>query len=144
MKKSVATILAVALALILAGASSALAQAKKEVTVKTTPSPDLSRGKDLYESHCGSCHGKDGKGNGPVAAALKATPTDLTQLAKKNQGTFDEIHVMTLIDGQKAISAHGTREMPVWGTRFRQAKGQMISNLNVFALMKYIESLQER
>ena len=28
-------------------------------------------GKDLFEFYCASCHGRDGKGNGPVAPALK-------------------------------------------------------------------------
>ncbi|MBZ5535226.1 MAG: cytochrome c [Acidobacteriia bacterium] len=120
------------------------AQTQKEVTVQAAPAQDLERGKKLFATNCASCHGKDGKGSGPVAAAMKAQPTDLTQIAKKNQGKFDEIHVIAFVDGEKAISAHGTREMPVWGTRFRRSKGPMESSLNIYALMKYIETLQEK
>lgn len=33
-------------------------------------------GANLYRAYCASCHGKNGKGDGPVAAALKATVPD--------------------------------------------------------------------
>jgi mono/diheme cytochrome c family protein len=128
----------------LGGVAWTAAQTKKEVTVRAEPTQDLERGKKLFETNCASCHGKDGKGNGPVAAAMKTQPTDLTQIAKKNQGKFDELHVLAFVDGEKAISAHGTREMPVWGTRFRRGKGSMESSLSIYAMMKYIESLQEK
>jgi mono/diheme cytochrome c family protein len=36
------------------------------------------RGQALYGPHCASCHGPDGQGNGPAAAALRVKPTDLT------------------------------------------------------------------
>ncbi len=35
-------------------------------------------GPDLYRLYCATCHGRDGKGNGPAAAALKVPPPDLT------------------------------------------------------------------
>ena len=40
-------------------------------------------GKDLFLRRCASCHGEDGKGNGPAAAALKTPSADLTQISKK-------------------------------------------------------------
>src|SRR3569832_810804 len=39
---------------------------------------DLSRGKVLYDAHCASCHGIEGKGNGPAAAGFNPRPTDFT------------------------------------------------------------------
>lgn len=36
------------------------------------------RGKALYETHCLSCHGADGRGTGPVAKGLSHPPADLT------------------------------------------------------------------
>ena len=46
------------------------------------------RGPDLYHAHCAACHGPEGKGNGPAAAALKTKPADLTILTKNNGGKF--------------------------------------------------------
>ena len=63
-----------------------------------TPSP--SSGKQLYQSYCGSCHGADAKGSGPVASALKTLPTDLTLLSKNNNGKFPEMHVIHSIEGE--------------------------------------------
>ncbi|MEW6775190.1 MAG: FTR1 family protein [Bdellovibrionota bacterium] len=40
--------------------------------------PSLSRGWELYEARCVSCHGAAGKGNGPSAAGLDPPPADLT------------------------------------------------------------------
>ena len=45
-------------------------------------------GKAEYHSSCAPCHGKDGKGNGPVSTGLKVPPADLTVLAKKNKACF--------------------------------------------------------
>jgi mono/diheme cytochrome c family protein len=144
MKKLALKALILPLCLGLSGAAWTAAQTQKEVNVKAQATQELERGKKLFETNCASCHGKDGKGGGPVAVAMKTPPTDLTQIARKNQGKFDEIHVIAFVDGEKAISAHGTREMPVWGTRFRHSKGNLESSLNIYTLMKYIESLQEK
>ena len=78
----------------------------------------LDPGKAEYLSSCASCHGIDGKGNGPVSADLKVHPSDLTVLAKKNNGVFPFNSVNDIIDGRKAVIAHGTRGMPIWGDRY--------------------------
>jgi len=80
---------------------------------------DIDVGKTEYQSSCAACHGIDGKGNGPVSKELKTRPTDLTVLAKKNNGVFPLNTVYEIIDGRNStISSHGTREMPIWGYRF--------------------------
>ena len=38
---------------------------------------ELDPGKAEYQSSCAPCHGKDGKGNGPVSAGLKCPPSAL-------------------------------------------------------------------
>src|ERR1039458_2426386 len=53
----------------------------KYVPVKPT-SP--ASGQEMYTAYCAVCHGKEGKGNGPAAEALKVPPPDLTILARKN------------------------------------------------------------
>ena len=79
---------------------------------------DVDIGKSEFQSSCASCHGTDGKGKGPVSEQLKVAPSDLTVLAKNNGGVFPTNAVYEIIYGSKTISAHGTREMPIWGERF--------------------------
>jgi putative copper export protein/mono/diheme cytochrome c family protein len=38
----------------------------------------IARGAELYPGHCSSCHGSDGRGDGPDAKALPIPPADLT------------------------------------------------------------------
>jgi len=77
---------------------------------------DTDAGKLLFQSSCASCHGIDGKGKGSLRDQLKVPPSDLTVLSKKNGGVFPVGAMYEVIDGRTAIAAHGTREMPVWGT----------------------------
>jgi mono/diheme cytochrome c family protein len=98
-------------------------------------------GAEMYKTWCASCHGAEGKGDGPVAAALKKPPADLTQLAKKNGGKFPTEKVRNYIDGTKAMAAHGSRDMPVWGSFFRRL-GEDNITYRVVTLATYVESLQ--
>jgi CubicO group peptidase (beta-lactamase class C family) len=74
--------------------------------------------KSEFQSSCASCHGADAKGKGPVSDQLKIPPPDLTTLAKNNNGIFPTKAVYETLYGLKAVPAHGTREMPIWGERF--------------------------
>jgi mono/diheme cytochrome c family protein len=38
----------------------------------------VKRGRALFSKHCATCHGKEGKGDGPAAAFGMITPRDLT------------------------------------------------------------------
>lgn len=77
-------------------------------------------GRDSYLRYCASCHGPSGKGDGSLAAELTKPPSDLTQIAKRAGGRYDESYVMSVIDGRRAVAAHGTRDMPVWGAVFEE------------------------
>jgi len=70
-------------------------------TVKKTPAPytNPASGSEMFKAYCASCHGVDGKGNGPAASAMKAPLPDLTQLSKKNGGTYPANHVAAIISG---------------------------------------------
>ncbi len=126
-----------AMLLLLAAAASAPGQsgAKSDNAVK--------KGKALYTQHCVSCHGSTGTGEGPAATSLKVRPADLTQIANKYHG-FPNEKVMDWIDGEKYAIGHGSREMPVWGKRFRRstAAGSGLAD-EVQVLTRYIESIQK-
>jgi mono/diheme cytochrome c family protein len=103
-------------------------------------------GRQMYDAYCASCHGQGGNGNGPAAPALKTPPTDLTQLAAKNAGTFPDAHVVQVIKGDSMMAAHGSKEMPVWGPVFlnlaQHDQAQM--QLRVRNLTKYIALMQQK
>ncbi len=103
-------------------------------------------GREMYRAYCASCHGLDGKGYGPVARALKAPPIDLTTLSRRHGGKFPEVRVFQTIEGSAEIAAHGTADMPVWGTVFRLRGGsdEAVVKLRVRNLTRHLESLQQK
>ena len=110
------------------------------------PSPS---GAAMYQRYCASCHGTAGRGDGPVAPSLARPPTDLTKMAKRAGGRFDEQTVLATIDGRRQVAEHGPREMPVWGAVFdaeleSQLYTQYSGLLQSRALMDYLRSLQEK
>lgn len=76
-------------------------------------------GKREYNENCAVCHGTAGKGDGPLAGIINQRVPDLTTLRSRNNGIFPLNSVYENIDGTQALKAHGTRDMPVWGTRYR-------------------------
>jgi mono/diheme cytochrome c family protein len=72
-------------------------------------------GQDLYRRFCASCHGAQGRGDGPVAATLKVEVPDLTLLARRRGDFYPRDSILKIIDGRFVIGAHGTRTMPIWG-----------------------------
>ncbi len=115
---------------------------KHEAAGMTSPNS----GKEMFVSYCAPCHGKDAKGDGPAAAALKQLPANLTQLAKLNGGKYPADKITSVLRGQARLMAHGDQEMPVWGPVFwRISQGhEEIVQMRISNLNKYIESLQEK
>src|SRR6516162_4448357 len=124
---------------------------------------DFDVGKSEFQSSCASCHGTDGKGNGPVSEQLKVPPPDLTMLAKKNNGVFPTNAVYETIYGSKTIPAHGTREMPIWGERFNpivnlphyvdpyywqkagpQQSPEVVVRTRILAVIDYLNRIQQK
>lgn len=101
-------------------------------------------GQAMFKEYCAVCHGTAGRGDGPAANALKKRPADLSQLARKNNGAFPDLHVMGFITGNDVVAAHGTRDMPVWGELFKSLdpNSQEVARLRVNNLSEYIKSLQ--
>ncbi len=87
--------------------------------VLTVDAQAMSLGEFEYRNSCVQCHGTSGKGDGPVAGFLTKTPSDLTVLQKNNGGVFPVSQVYSIIDGTADVRVHGSRDMPIWGNRFR-------------------------
>jgi mono/diheme cytochrome c family protein len=119
--------------------------------VATTSAQDMEviMGGDIeYQNHCAVCHGVDGKGQGLMSRYLTVQPADLTLLSKKNGGTFPFWEIYRAIDGRE-VRGHGTREMPIWGDRFRAQAGGNDSGSRaqvagrLLGLVFYLQYIQE-
>src|SRR5687767_185607 len=93
-------------------AAGCMAQAQ----VKRVPAKPANtmEGKELYRQYCAVCHGLEGKGGGPAAAALTAAPSDLTTASRRNGGKYPEVRILRAINGEVGVPAHGSADMPVW------------------------------
>lgn len=112
--------------------------------VLSAPRTDPTNGKLMFTSYCAPCHGADGRGNGPVAGALKTQPTDLTSLSKANHGKYPETHVVAVLEFGSEVGAHGSAQMPVWGTIFGNMTrpNSLEKDLRTTNLTRYLRSLQ--
>jgi mono/diheme cytochrome c family protein len=112
--------------------------------VAAKQNPEVS-GSKVYLSYCATCHGRDGKGQGTATPGLKIAPPDLTLLAKNNGGKFPTEHVMHILNSETALTAHGSREMPVWGPIFRRlSSDQNLGVLRAGNVTDYLRSIQAR
>jgi mono/diheme cytochrome c family protein len=103
------------------------------------------KGADLFRSYCASCHGREGKGDGPVAPALNAKVPDLTTIAQRHGGVFPEKWVTDLIEGPKSVLAHGSREMPIWGPIFHQIENDHdYGQVRLKNVSDYLRSIQQK
>lgn len=100
-------------------------------------------GRDSFDRYCAACHGSRAKGDGPVAPQLKTRPPDLTQLQRRNGGTFPAGRVTAYIDGTgRALPTHGPAEMPVWGPTFRAFEKDTRSKERIKNLVLFLASIQ--
>ena len=105
-------------------------------------------GRTLYLRYCASCHGREGRGDGPVAPALGEKPTDLTQIAATHGGTFPFLAVCEAIDGTRSVRAHGVSEMPIWGEAFQSdtsspLEQQLLAGGRIIVIARYLRTLQK-
>lgn len=146
------TFICILLAYGLFGAQRLTAQAKGPAATSTSKSDarkenpliDSIRGADLFKAYCASCHGTDATGGGPMAAALKTKPTDLTRISARNGGTFPFERIRKIVSGEaQPASGHGSREMPVWGPIFSQVTRDMdLGRVRVDNLTRYLRDIQ--
>lgn len=106
--------------------------------------PGVAQGNEgaaLFKTLCASCHGADGRGDGPAAGAMHPPPSDLTK------STLNLAELMRVIDGRRTVRAHGDGSMPVWGREFKEAmagsgRENRDSLRQVQMLAEYVRSLE--
>lgn len=117
-------------------------------TQASTPLKQTSpaNGKQMFDNYCASCHGPDGKGNGPVASTLKMPPADLTALSKNNHGNFPEVRVISVLQYGTSVPSHGTAEMPIWGPVLGKMErpNPQVQKLRISNLVGFLESIQAK
>jgi mono/diheme cytochrome c family protein len=111
------------------------------------PQGAAARGRQLYATHCATCHGGGGRGDGPTAQFLNVPPADLTGIAARNHGVFpgDVIHL--IVDGRRTLRTHGDSAMPIWGDAFSLSGTSAADSAvaeKIRALVAYLETLQQR
>ena len=121
------------------------------VSAQSAQVKPLDFGQQEFVARCASCHGRDGKGSGPIADLLRKSPPDLTMLSRGNGGMFPISRVYDSIVGDD-VKAHGSRDMPVWGQLYRLRAGEHYADtyydpeayvrIRVLALVEYISRLQ--
>jgi len=135
--------LAIAAAMVLAAIllSPAAASAQDEPMKQTTT------GGAVFSTYCVSCHGPSARGDGPLAAAMKRKPANLTEIAKRNGGEFPSDLVFRTIDGRQRVRGHGGPDMPEWGEAFARSSeagdAERVKRV-IQSLVDYLESVQVR
>lgn len=103
-------------------------------------------GKARFMEYCAVCHGADATGNGPYASLLNKRPANLTLLAKNSGGQFPFATVYDSIDGRGPSGAHGTPDMPVWGSNWKTSGAPGAETEirgRVLEMMLYLRSIQQ-
>lgn len=104
-------------------------------------------GAPYFQRYCASCHGTEGRGDGPTAGTLRVRPADLTHIAARRGGRFPDAEIAQFVDGRFTLAAHGSREMPVWGEVFTREipesdVAESIARGKVLVLVEYLKSIQ--
>lgn len=114
----------------------------KKIKIPVADAP-AHKGGAMFDLYCATCHGADGKGNGPTASAFQKPLPDLTLLAKNNHGEFPGARVMMTLGRIPDASAHGSANMPIWGNLFRSAgQSELETQRRIYNLTHYLEILQ--
>jgi mono/diheme cytochrome c family protein len=110
------------------------------------PRDDPNSGRMLYRTYCATCHGVDGRGNGPAAGTLLTPVPDLTTITLRRAGEFPAGEMAQVIDGRQPLPAHMRGEMPRWGVILdrMELKNERAVKDRIAALVAYLEALQRK
>ena len=103
-------------------------------------------GHEMFTTYCAVCHGKEGRGDGPAATALNKKPANLTELTLRNDGKFPELRVYGTIKGDLEMPAHGSRDMPIWGSVFQSMSHGNLPEvqMRISNLTQYLKTIQAK
>lgn len=107
-------------------------------------------GRKVFINSCASCHGVNGRGDGPLAAELETKPADLTKIAQRRGGLWPMVEVMSIIDGYQRRTLP-REQMPVFGelsegalVPFDAGDGKITPTpVAIMALANYLETIQD-
>ena len=106
-------------------------------------------GAQMYGTLCASCHGIDGKGDGPAVPALEKAVPDLTHLASQDHGYLNHARIEMIIAGKNRELAHGEIGMPQWEDQFKHVRfgwndhqRSAFARRKINALADHVETLQ--
>ncbi len=109
------------------------------VAPATALADDVAAGKAKYDMFCASCHGPTGKGDGPVAIAIKPPPRDFSE------GEFkfdtDESGGPGTDEDLKNVIANGAAKYG--GNMMMAPWGGTLSGDDIGNLIAFIRSLKE-
>jgi mono/diheme cytochrome c family protein len=97
-----------------------------------TRAQDQAEGKKLYLTYCSSCHGDDGKGDGPAARSLPVKPANHTDGAVMNKFS-DKFLLEIIAKGGGAVGKSAM--MPGW-------EGQLKAN-QLRDIVAYVRSIAD-
>ncbi|MBI4788889.1 MAG: c-type cytochrome [Chloroflexi bacterium] len=126
----------VALAALAVGLLLVLFRAGESVSASPSLQNEMAAGKKVYEARCQYCHGAQGKGDGPGAAAMYPRPRDFTSSAFKIRSTesgdapTDADLVKIVNDGMPGTT------MPAW-------RG-VLSDAEIRQVVAYLKSFDAR
>lgn len=115
--------------------------------------PDPDEGAALFSQNCAMCHGADARGDGELAADIRAEtgkgPANLTALSRRNKGTFPRARVLSYIDGYTR-GRLPRQNMPEFGLLLEGPQVPVDTGDGIMspvprplvALMTYLESIQ--
>jgi mono/diheme cytochrome c family protein len=136
----------VALLLVVASAGWASRATAQEPTAPKPPAAvAVVSGAYAFRTYCASCHGTDGRGEGPLTDSLRFHPPDLTLIAKRHGGEFPTEKVVRIVDGRNPVKGHGGPDMPIWGDAFRNAEtgyDDATARAKIRGVVDYLKTLQ--
>ena len=111
-----------------------------------TQAPATAPGRQLYVTHCATCHGTSGRGDGPMAQYLRVAPANLASIAARNKGIFPRPTIQRIVDGRQMLTLHGSA-MPIWGDAFSPSGNSAedeVAAAKIRDIVTYLESIQDR